>query len=74
MAQFCRKRKALVSSFGNCTFSSVNAQRGRTALHEAVIDGDATMVEALLVAGAKIDAEDLVGYNSIIAQRQQRNA
>jgi hypothetical protein len=34
---------------------------GRTSLHEAVIDGDAATVKALLVAGSKIDTRDYFG-------------
>jgi len=42
----------------------VNLQPGRTSLHEAVVNGDAATVKALIVAaGPKlIDARDSVGY------------
>jgi ankyrin repeat protein len=43
--------------------SRINLQRGRTPLHEAVINGDAATVEALIVAAGPelIDIKDRVG-------------
>jgi len=61
---FCCRQNANMNSCRKCLFFvCVNAQVERNPLHEAVVNGDAATVEALIVsAGPKlIDVKDSVG-------------